>query len=82
MGHYSVLCVGPEMPNDELGRYMVYVVDGSSYVSELPTTGPNGVDAQGPRPGSMAVAPNGDMWMLTNARQWVKFGGEDGENDA
>lgn len=76
MEHFSVLYVGQEMPNDELGRYTVYVVDGSSYVSELPTTGPNGVNAQGPRPGSMAVAPNGDMWMLTNARTWAAFGEE------
>ena len=59
---------------DNEGFYHEYVCDSASDIANLPT-GQDMARSKGkPRPGSTAiVSANSDIYMLTNARSWVKI---------
>lgn len=54
--------------DEEREGHISYLCDTADDVSSLPTTAAPGSDA--------VVITTGDVYVLNNAHQWVKFGGE------
>ena len=73
--------VGRDMGIDKEGRYMEFFIGNEKDVPSLPTAGPDGDTSLGPRPGSMAISLTGRVWMMNNARKWVRFGRNADESD-